>query len=392
MTNSQDPFFPSKVECPVCGSINEYMNIRPASYRETNTDTDFFPSARVWRNAAYQKYDPLYFFMATCEKCFYTREFNAEFKGWERDAAFAHRRDVIQQKHRAALAEPNGVVPFLGRHLDQEKHPIESAIIKFILGIYDELLTEPPSSLKLGRYFLRTAWLFRSQGSQGQALAGETATVLERLRSVVSDANSALRAYEHKVNDLRSVVGTGLTSILKDKAPDLLDEQTQVMSEVAASLPPLLQAQLKLAEISDRAEQALRADDSQGKSFYTFASFREFLIKAKQLWNNVPTTENEALSEACEYYKKAYDRGVEIGDGVAQVQAAYLIAELSRRIGDFTGAERYFNVLMRVGWQVVNAGSGNAATVNRTRKLLEMGREQARLNKEAQAARASERP
>jgi hypothetical protein len=386
-TNSEEPFIPSRIECPVCGSINEYTNIKPASYRETTVDSDFYPSARLWRNPAFQRYDPLYFFMATCEKCFYTREFNAEFKGWEKDVPFkAHRRDAIQQKHRAALAAPDGVIPFLGRHLDQAKYPHESAIIKFLLGIYDELLTER-SSLNLGRYYLRTAWLFRSQKAQGQAPAGETATVLAKLRSVIADANSALRAYEHKVDALRSAAGTGFTSMLQDKAPDLLDRQNQVMSELAASLPALRQAQLKLAQIADTAEEALGAGQPQGESFHTFASFRAFLLKAKQLWNDAPTTENEALSAAREYYKQGYETGGEIKGGVAQVQAAYLIGELSRRTGDLDTAERYFGVMMKVGWQVLNGG-GDVAAVNRTRKLLEMGREQAQMTKEAQAAPA----
>ena len=101
MTNSPEPFSISKVECPVCGCINEYADVRPLSYRDTGSDTDFHPLGRVWHNAAYQTYDPLWFFMATCGKCFYTRELNNEFKGWGQDAwlllALAERDDADRQ-------------------------------------------------------------------------------------------------------------------------------------------------------------------------------------------------------------------------------------------------------------------------------------------------------
>ena len=104
--------------------------------------------------------------MATCMKCFFTREYNAEFKSWDKDASFAHRRAKIKAHHIAAFDNKNGLIQFVGPYIDPEKYPTESAIIKFILGIHDELLTERPSPLSLARYYLRIAWLFRGRRTQ----------------------------------------------------------------------------------------------------------------------------------------------------------------------------------------------------------------------------------
>ncbi|MSO29815.1 MAG: DUF2225 domain-containing protein [Acidobacteria bacterium] len=388
MANSPEPFSRLRVECPVCGSINEYADIRPLSYRDTGSDTDFHPLGRVWHNAAYQTYDPLWFFMATCAKCFYTRELNAEFKGWTQDATFkAYRQAAVRDRHLAASARQNGIVQFLGSHIDAAKHPKESAIIRLVLGIYDELTTDRTSSLNVGRYYLRTAWLFRSQGTPVETHSSPTAAVLKRLRAMVSCADHALRGYDRTMGDLTAVFETDVTSMVKDTTEaGLRDQPKVVLGEIAASIAALLRAHSELTDVCDRVELAVPADGSSGSAFHTFASFGQFLLKAKQLWNDVPVTEHEALVRACEHYRKAYETGSDIKEGVPQVQAAYLIGELSRRTGDFKTAEQYFDTVMKVGGRLANSGTQDASTVNRTRKLLELGRDQARLNQDAQAA------
>jgi hypothetical protein len=367
---TQEPFSLLKVECPVCGSINQYADIRPMSYRDTGSDTDFCPLGRVWHNDAYQAHDPLWYFMASCAKCFYTRELTPEFVGWAKDDTFkTYRQAKIRDKHLAAAAGQNGIVQFLGSHIDTDKYPAESAIIKFLLGIYDELTTDRTSPLNLGRYYLRTAWLFRGQATPADTQGATGA--LKRVRALLSDADHALRAYEQKVTGIKTVFESEVAPILED---------------MSASIAALQRAHTALAGACDSAEQAVPGAASSGSAFHTFASFDQFLRKARELWNDLPATEHEALLRAREYYKQAYETGSEVKEGVGQVQVAYLIAELSRRTEDFATAEQYFNTMLKVGGQLASSRTENAATVNRTRKLLELGRDQARLNKDAQSA------
>ncbi len=381
MANAQEPFSILKIECPVCGGINPHADIRPMSYRETGSDTDFCPLGRVWANAVYQAHDPLWYFMASCAKCFYTRELTPEFTGWAKDANFkTYRQPKIRDKHLAAAAAQNGIVQFLGSHIDAEKYPAESAIIKFLLGIYDELTTDRTSSLNMGRYFLRTAWLFRGQGAPVDT-EGSTGAPLKRVRAMISDADHALRAYDQKVTGIKTVFESDVAPTLKDR-----DRSGEVAKEMSASIAALQRSHAELAAICDSVEQAVPGEASSGSAFHAFASIDQFLRKAKELWNDVPLTEHEALVRACECYKKAYETGSEVKEGVGQVQVAYLIAELSRRTGDFATAEQYFNTMLKVGGQLATSRTETPATVNRTRKLLELGREQARANRDAQDA------
>ena len=132
-----------------------------------------------------------------------------------------------------------------------------------------------------------------------------------------------------------------------------------------------------------------RGNTPTGEEYFTFGDFRQFLIKARQLSSDIPTTEKEALSKAVEYYTKADETGAQIEQGLPQVQTMYLIAELSRRAGDFKNATQYFNAMRKMGWEIIERGEADTATVNQTNKLLAMAGEQARVTKEEQAELAT---
>jgi tetratricopeptide (TPR) repeat protein len=385
MTGSQEPFFNSKVECPVCGTVNEYVNIRSGAYTESGRDTDFNPTGRVWQDPAYQKYDPLLFFMATCKKCHYTREFNRDFKNWDKDTSFkTYRRNKIKEKHQVEFSNNDGIIRLLGSHIHHERYPFESAVIKLALGIYDELLIERPSALNLGRYFLRIAWLFRGKSEDFDNQTNGTIGFFAKLRGAAAEAGSVLPNYGDKVEELRNLINRDFSLMFKDlpRAADYRKQIEQAIDEISESVRPLTEANSKLTDIFDDAEKVLLGrQPDRNEAFFKYSSFQEFLAGAKHLWNDIPLSEKEALIKACEYYQKAYQTGGEISQGIQQIQAAYLIAELSRRIGEFKNASQYFDQMIKMGRDLVTSKSGDSGTINYTKNLLELAMSQARLNK-----------
>lgn len=103
----------------------------------------------------------------------------------------------------------------------------------------------------------------------------------------------------------------------------------------------------------------------------------------------MPLSEEEALIKAVQYYEKAYQSSGEISQGIQQVQAAYLIAELSRRVNNYENANQYFNQAIRLGREVAMSKEVDKSTASFTKKLLEMAMEQARLNKKESEGVAS---
>jgi len=383
MSKSQEPFYYSQLECPICNNINDYGNIRSGSYSETGKDTDFCPTGRVWQNPVYQKYDPLLFFIATCKKCYYSREFASDYKNWKKDTSFkTYRLRHIQEKHSAEITK-DGVIKLLGSHIDEKKYPFESAVIKLLLAIRDEQLMERPSNLDQGRFFLRVAWLFRGHTSQSGNENIGAAGLFEKLHKSVYSSHNILPDYDDKVKNIKNLVENDFTMMFENvpAADEYKKRIEQIISEISSTLDPLMKAGSKLLDVFEDAEKALVGGKvDAGEGFHNYPSFKDFLMKAKRLWDEVPLSENGALIKASEYYQKAYETSGQIGQGLQQVQAAYLIAELCRRAANYENASQFFNQVIRLGREMVQRKQLGASDIKYTNKLLEMALDQARLN------------
>ena len=385
MNKTVDPLYFSELECPVCKNINKFENIRAGSYSESGKDKDFKPTGRVWLNQAYQKFDPLLFFMATCSKCYYTREFTQEYKSWSKDTSFkTYRLKAVQQSHLSELSAQDNVIKFLGDNIDQQNYPFESAVIKLLLGIYDTKISGRPSNLDIGRYFLRVAWLFRDQTDQGQEEATGNAGFFRQLRDAASKINQIVPDYDDKVANLKRMMDNDFPIVFGNvpEAEGHKKKIEQTIEEINSALAPLAKAGSKLMSVFSDTEKALLGQEmSQGGAFHNYTSFTSFLTLARDKWDEVPLNEHDAMIKAAEYYQKAYEAGGEISQGIQQVQAAYMIAELSRRAGNTKNADQFFNQTIRMGREMVMGKQADQSSINFIKNLLEIAMEQARLTK-----------
>jgi uncharacterized protein (DUF2225 family) len=393
------PFFMTKVECPVCGQVNEFENIKAGAYTETGRDTDFCPNGRVWANPEYQKINPLLYFMATCRNCFYTHEFNESFKEWKSDRSFiTHRLSLIRERHKEELKQEESLINRLGQALDPEGHPFESAMIKLLLGIYSERTTEKPNALDLGRYFLRIAWLYR-ENQEGR----DTPHKMEKLN--LTSMEKTLRAlqlncqnHEEKIYDLKASVDScfrtqaGVMEMdqkgeqLKIKYLKGLDKIQEHFSSLQESLDELTDmcAQIHNSSLGSESEntqithgilQGLVLGDD--KNHLTFVNF---LSSLKESWPEIPLNEYEAMKSALKYYKQSYQEANDITQKNQKIQAAYLIAELSRRVGDLKEAENYFEEAKRTGQDFIRRNQDDPNKIALAQKIVELATKQGKVN------------
>jgi len=393
MNKTADPLYYSQLECPVCKTINEFENIKAGSYTESGKDSDFRPTGRAWLNFEYNKYNPLLFFIATCKKCFYSREFNQDYKNWQKDASFkTYRLKIIQEAHLKDLSKSDGIVRLLGQHINQGKHPFESAVIKFLLAIYDLKLQSRPPQLDIGRYFLRIGWLFREKNESGGTVVNKGSGLFIKLRAENNDTRLSLPKIEENMDGLKRMIEHDFP-LMFGNVPDFehyIQSLRQAISEVSLSVNSLITADSKFLQVITDTEKALTgAEPSSETAFFEFSSFAEFLKLIRELWDEVPLSEEEALLKAAQYYEKAYQGSGEISQGIQQVQAAYLIAELSRRVNNNENANQYFNQAIRLGREITMSKGLDKSTVSFTKKLLEMAMDQARLNKKESEGVAS---
>ena len=381
----ESPLFLTKVECPICGTVNEFETIRVGAYTEGDRQTDFCPSVIKWRNPKYQKYNPLLFFTATCTSCYYTREFNIKFKEWFKDNNFrTYRQKVIKEKHLTNLADADSFIKLVGGLLDNDKYPDETAILKLILAAYDELLNDHPSNLDLGRFYLRIAWLFRQSVSHSErqpvsAMAGPFEDIQESLNHLRTWTEGLGRNVEYFKAAVSEYSPAGDSSTEDNQAQNVFTPSVSRWQEIEGQCRETL-AELESIMANARAEYGPAAPVMSGDGFYDHGSFDEFLVRLSRMWDGVPRNEFEAMRLAVRYYINAFETGKEIGRGNQTVQAAYLIAELSRQIGDHDNARRYFNTTIKMGQEFINEIKGDRTRTALARKLLELALKQGKKN------------
>jgi uncharacterized protein (DUF2225 family) len=385
---SESPFLTYKIECPVCQTINEFEQVKVGAYNEGGRDTDFCPQDIQWRHPKYQAHNPLLYFTASCSNCYYTRELTAKYREWKADNSFrTFQLKNLKAKHLERLSVADSVVRQLGEMIDQNRYPNESGIIKLHLAIFDALLTDHPSKLDLGRFYLRIGWIFR-----GLSDAEDPNKAL--LRSLIRDIDGKLTTLHDKISESQSALDELNEAVRShfDTEQFPADLQSQMfafrdrydveLDRMNGSLDSTSDRHIALRMLVEeyRAE-ILGGSTAEGPaSFGEHQTFKDYLMMLQRQWNGVVASEQEALEQAIRYYKEAFATGRDIAAGNQQVQASYLIAELSRRIGDYDGAKQFFTSTIKAGQEFIYANRRDQARTALTRKILELAIEQGRAN------------
>lgn len=385
LTNDS-PFIHSRVECPICKSLNEFETIKVGAYVESGRDADFCPTGIKWRYPRYQEYNPLVFFTATCSNCFYSREFNNNFKEWQSDNNFkTNRLKAIKEKHLEQLSRADSTIKQLGSGIDLARRPNESAIIKFHLAIFDERLAERHSHLDLGRWYLRIAWIFRDLGrtenpnvSLLKSIMGEIESKYNQLRQTIDSLKEQSAVFKRHLQAQFETekISTELKSQMLPYREKFNDRIATLDSSVESAM-----AQLQATEeLLDEYKTSTLGADGMGDSgkIGGYAAFTDFLSALKKKWDGVVANEHQALEKAVEYYKRAFEEGKDITAGNQQIQASYLVAELSRRIGRFDQAKEYFGSTIKHGQEFIQKHREDKAQTALARKILELAIEQNR--------------
>lgn len=398
MPMNDTPFLLTKIECPVCKTLNEFESIKVGAYVEGGRDTDFCPLDITWRYSRYQAYNPLVFFAGTCRNCYYTRELTQSYKEWKNDNQYrTYRLKVVKEKHLDQIANADSWVKQVGTAIDTNRYPNESGILRILLAVYDEMLAEHYSKLDVGRFYLRVAWLFRDLER------GENPN-LSFVKGLLTELDKNYHTFKESVasskNDLSTFVRyvhqhVEADEISTDLRARMNPFQEQFKSAVGACHDQLGNLDERLTAIENIIgdyRSAILGSDGAGKSnmFHHHGTLIDFLIEMKRHWSGVVVSEREALVEAVACYKDAFAEARDIQPGNQQLQASYLIAELSRRIGDYESAKQYFNSTIKAGQDFVYKNRQDQARTALARKILELAIEQGRVTMEA--SRAANKP
>jgi uncharacterized protein (DUF2225 family) len=385
---TESPFLLYRVECPICKTLNEFETIRVGAYAEEGRDTDFCPTNVKWRFPRYQGYNPLVFFTATCSNCYYSRELTNGFRDWKDDVNFkTYRLKTVKPKHLDQLSQSDSATKMMGSAIDLNRYPNESAILKLHLAIFDEQLADHYSRLDVGRFYLRIGWVFREieKGEDPNRLLLNNLVydVDDEYKRVASSFSATLAAVQQLASKTNlSVDAQELSADLKAQLLSYRERFTETVTQIHAQLTAGQDKLNQMAGLVNEYRHAMLGNEgtSGGRTFGQFANFQDFLQQVKRNWNGVATNEREALERAVFYYKEAFANGRDIAPGNQQIQASYLIAELSRRIGDYDEAKQYFTSTIKSGQEFIYQNRNDKSRTALAKKILELAIEQGRSN------------
>lgn len=370
----EDPLYTVTIECPICREENKFESIRVGAFVEESRDTDFCPTDRKWYHPEYQAINPLVYSMATCATCHFTRELDGNYKNWQRDSTFKmYRQKQLREQHLEALSSPDAVLKQLGTHLSIRRFPHETAINKLLLGIIDEQVVPQKGSLNVARYFLRIAWLFRGMGQFGD----KNSTEQVWRKGLRDRIGLQLDRWAEWVEQAESLGH----SIAKFTETEI---STQKLDEAGSHVRDLMADWQRSASGLDHSES-----DSEGDAaYFQFSTHTAFLMSLRNTWNEVPVSEQEALSTALQYYVEFFEHSRAFGSPEQEVQTTYLIGELARRTGQTELSSKYFNHAIRKGHELMNQFRHEFNRISYIQNLVEMALEQGKKNRDEPVAAA----
>lgn len=356
------------VSCFCCGKGHLTQSLNPQTYRVTASDTDFYPSQRVWLNPKTCDFNPLTFFMQTCPNCFFTVEANGHSTVKSASAGSENLQQKQQiERHKELLSKSGSEIEKLAGAHRSTADTFARVVIKFLLGIFDEKLKDHYSNYNLARYYLRLAWVFRERQNWGNGAAADWPTLGQNLKEL-SQRHQELLGPAEKLQDLLD----------KEFLTIELDQKKSHYSyeEILRNLE-----QGEPAEEERPNEIWGRLNQQEGENYNYFQPSDQgfdlsgFLLELKSIWPGAPLNEQEALKISLSYYNQYFDSLSPLGATPQKIQTAYLIGELFRRTGEYPQSQKYFNLAITLGQDCLKKESQTYRSAF-TQKIIDLAAQQ----------------
>jgi hypothetical protein len=365
------PLEPVLVTCPACGKSYLEQRLNPQSYRVTASDTDFYPSQRVWLNSQINQVNPLAYFMQVCPNCFFTVEANGSSSLKSAQLVTENPQQQLQiERHKELLPKPGSGLDKLAHGYRIAEDPFSKVVLKFLLGIFDEKLKDHYSNYNLGRYYLRLAWVFREgQNWEKANLPKDWPTLGQNLKEL----SERHEKYLGPVEKLRGLLDEKFLSLDQDREEPGKQHYSydEILRQLEKEVVPDGQ---KPEEIWGQTKSHEGDNFGFSRPVQNFFDLSGFLLDLKSIWPGVPLNETEALKFSLSYYHQ-YFESLQEESGARKIQTAYLIGELSRRAGEYPQSRKFFNLAIALGHDSLQMEKETYRTAF-TQKIIDLAAQQ----------------
>ncbi|HOF41604.1 MAG TPA: DUF2225 domain-containing protein, partial [Candidatus Hydrogenedentes bacterium] len=355
MPSQQSPFVHKALACPACSEKTEHRFFRRRVYVVEESEPDQHALRYRWASDQVQRVNPLYYALFFCPHCFYA-DVSEDF------AKPPETESLTATLHAFKKAGRDDVrLQLVGRHIDYEDIDFESALRLHFLAVLIHSLVDKSQqdAYKLGRLYLRIAWLYREH-MQGLPAGLEDATGADSppenippacdsgsaplLLAAVDAAQEALKQFEPHRRTLERLAGQRADELsrashgnpylsylaLLISASEQLGQDLHALRELAfRDVSGLLHGEGENAASSPAQDETPRQEEARSRRRAHFLPSAVFMESLAALWDGVPRNEQEALVLALEAFRRALTHDVRLENPQRRLKVSTLVAELA---------------------------------------------------------------
>lgn len=157
------PFIDLTVDCPLCGATESHRRFKANLFAERGRDIDLRPLQYVTTVKGLGDYHPPLYYVWHCSQCL----FAAGYQFYEEPFKDC---GMSETKIKGRISEARSKVPHTKKFLEKLGREVEAPVLDYfqamklhLLAIFNLTIDDTlasNNSMNLGRYYLRTAWLF----------------------------------------------------------------------------------------------------------------------------------------------------------------------------------------------------------------------------------------
>lgn len=339
MTQSQSPFLKKNIVCPACKKPSQQRFFRHRAFVPQDKESDQHVLSYKWLSKNVEPVHPPFYHFYFCPLCFFS----------ESSEEYANMRKTdhgirLVQAFNGADASKRALIELLGKQINYDEIDFHSALNIHLLAIVIQLLPKDDmvDSYKVGRFFLRAAWLYREQDPQNKEEAPEIqkvdqtphlSTSLNAFQQALQNAQETWQTLRKQLPDSTSTIDhadsaskAGAIAQASDNLDKLFSVQFALIKTIGTSIKEV------------PAQKTVDAGQKQCDAFFSYPSYTAFLANVKKAWPDLPYCEIDALRMAVKYFQKSLSSDEKFDSPRAYAAGLALVTDLMERCNDLEEA------------------------------------------------------
>jgi len=235
-------------------------------------------------------------------------------------------------------------VDFLIGHIDYENLDFRSALALHLLALCIQRISMPDSqdNYKIGRLFLRVAWLYREAAAAAHPAAPGSSEIRPAARkSAIEQTARRIDEFGQVLEDAMDAWQTldqELAGRADNNAEDVAEQEADSYDVPLREMRQAFTAQFAALERLKALCQQEADAPAVSEPTIVAGSYQDLIEGFQPLWSETPATEQEAMQSAAAYFRKTLWKDVRFNSAQTRYNLISLVTDLYVRCNDLDSA------------------------------------------------------